>query len=1100
MLQHFEHNIDESDIPHYPGDLTDQQVIDNLRELQDVRTGGKSQNDYLREWLPKREIYLGTLIGREAPPPRRDNQCQQCQRLPGCWRCLECFGSQLVCPHCLRQNHQLVPFHRVEKWTGEYFRPGGLWEVGIRLYLGHNGKRCPVQLPLNESTHGTSIGAEGYVGNGIQSAAENNYWSGTSLAADEYSRNGTRDAAEVTDTHDIGPTPANNDEESFTSQLLADPEIPTLFELDDGDDEDINLYEELDTSFHNQPRPRAEDNDGIPFKVIIHTSGVHYLPVRTCTCRSAMLPLDLQYLEMGLFATSFQNIRTLFTLEVLEDFRVTNLECKTSGYQYYQKLRRITSPSFPKQVLNRYRELRRLSRQYRNLILHKIHGQGHSEQALKAYMELKYPQQGSEMHPDQEPFGSITPPEPGQTRNNSSSRQSEPNEDSERNDTTSRLEVDPGDSDPNNMSPEPPSRNEPDKRGSLTLFCPACPQPGVNLPDDWVLEADSDIYIRSYVADGNFKADHLNQKNEGDDVWLSVGEGFMTDPGPYKEHIKEAISLAPRYKREPTCHNYHAQKAENRVSPGKRVRGIGAHACARHGCFCPNSVVDFDKGEKQMHMDWSLTQARETTNTKGITRHLEIYDINCQYCVNLMKRLTDSTKMHWPPSVKITFAIGLFHVHGHKSECLYNYASTYIPGVGIIDGEILEPLWSVLNDTSRSTRSATTAHRAEVLDDHMGDSNWKKTINMAATIAAKYKRAGEQSGITEAFYRNLTEQQPPELVDTWEQEIKQAEFDRDQGVSDAMSQVMASKVKTAAGRQEIELHLSNMELTSSGATGKAAWISSGLKLEQAQLELRSHVRKLGTHPSTAQQLDLVNKRRSMRTRVEAFSRTALTFLGEEALESIQGVNTPVLDDEVSDDEIADIGNVNITRADPERQPLPFPSALLDDYFRDLEEGMAHQLKGLQKLELRIRQGHAEDCLEAVRSALIQLSWQYKYQVRMADSVYTGTRAWDGVKLLNASWKLHKKIYNANRIAMIRIAGHSEEDIMQIRREFPVLYDHDCKHSAAISDPNVRGGSSDRLSWIWRSRQGLNADNQLYSFVLTGSELGHKETDGKKNYP
>lgn len=46
----------------------------------------------------------------------------------------------------------------------------------------------------------------------------------------------------------------------------------------------------------------------------------------------------------------------------------------------------------------------------------------------------------------------------------------------------------------------------------------------------------------------------------------------------------------------------------------------------------------------------------------------------------------------------------------------------------MIDGEILETLWSVLNDISRSTRTATLAHRMEVLDDHMGDSNWKKII------------------------------------------------------------------------------------------------------------------------------------------------------------------------------------------------------------------------------------------------------------------------------------------------------------------------------------------------------------------------------------
>ncbi|KAH9478866.1 hypothetical protein JR316_0009328 [Psilocybe cubensis] len=1044
-FQNHEHNILEEEIPHYPGDLTDQQVLDNLRQLDDDRTGGKSQNDYLREWLPKREVYLGTMIGGEAPDPDLNGQCQQCQGMSGVWRCCQCFGSRILCSECLRRNHQFTPFHRVEKWTGLYFRPGALWEVGVKLYLGHNGKRCP--YPTDPSHLG---------------------WDGGNNSSGSHGHGGNNSPV-FEDEHglDLDPLPASNDQESFTAQLLADPEVPHLVELDDGDDEDDDLFEEVDTTYLDQPRPKAADNNGIPFKAIVHTSGVHYLPVRTCTCRSVRLPsIDLQYLEMGLFAASFENVQTVFTVEVLEDFRMDNLECKTSAYQYYQKLRRLTSPAFPKKVLNRYRELRRLSREYRDLVLRRQYGEGHTREAVVPYyrhchdsspermgINVSDPIDGGSDSPSQE-VGMSTdpslghggldgPPVPQMTR------------------TEDHPEVE-------------------DRRGKLALFCPACPQPGINLPDTWIDDADRQVLVilQGYVADGNFKADHLNQKNEGDDVWLSVGEGYMTAPGPYKEHIKEAISLAPRYKREQTCHNYHAQKAENRVSPGKRVRGIGAHACARHGCFCPSSVVDFDKGEKQMHMDWSLTQARETTNTQGITKHLEIYDINCQYCVNLARRLSESTKMHWPPSVKMIFAIGLFHVHGHKTECLYNYASTYVPGVGIIDGEILEPLWSVLNDTSRSTRSATTAHRAEVLDDHMGDSNWKKTINMAATIAAKFKRAREQSGITDRFYRGITDQQDSGLINTWEDEISKAEADREQGVADAVGKVMASKVKTAAGRQEIELHLSNMELTSNGATGKAAWISSGLKLEQAQLELRDHVRKLGKHPSTAQKLDLVNKRRSMRTRVEAFCRSAMTFMGEDVLEDIQGDIAPILDYEVSDNDDPDLGNVNITRADPERQPLPFPSAVKQDFFDGLDAGTNLILKGLRKLELQIRHGHAEDCLEAVRSALIQLSWQYKYQVRTADSVYMGTRAWDGVKLLNASWKLHRRLYNTNRQKMIYLsAGVRDED--NIRKQYPILQVHDCKHSNAVSDPNIRGGSSDRLSWIWRSRQGLDNDNQLY---------------------
>ena len=48
----------------------------------------------------------------------------------------------------------------------------------------------------------------------------------------------------------------------------------------------------------------------------------------------------------------------------------------------------------------------------------------------------------------------------------------------------------------------------------------------------------------------------------------------------------------------------------------------------------------------------------------------------------------------------------------------------------MVDGEILETLWSTLNHISPSMRTASLAHRTEVLDDHMNDSNWKKTVSI----------------------------------------------------------------------------------------------------------------------------------------------------------------------------------------------------------------------------------------------------------------------------------------------------------------------------------------------------------------------------------
>jgi hypothetical protein len=136
---------------------------------------------------------------------------------------------------------------------------------------------------------------------------------------------------------------------------------------------------------------------------------------------------DIQLLKMGLFPASFTRIRTAFTLRVLDAYRLDNLVCNTTAYQFYKRLRRLTSPAFPHTVpvsypnnsgfgfltsllQNRYRELMRVGRQWRNLKYRKWHGFGHM-----------------------------------------------------------------------NREPQP---------GELALFCAACPQPGINLPENWKDDPD----------------------------------------------------------------------------------------------------------------------------------------------------------------------------------------------------------------------------------------------------------------------------------------------------------------------------------------------------------------------------------------------------------------------------------------------------------------------------------------------------------------------------------------------------------------------------------------------------------------------------------
>jgi hypothetical protein len=118
----------------------------------------------------------------------------------------------------------------------------------------------------------------------------------------------------------------------------------------------------------------------------------------------------------------------------------------------------------------------------------------------------------------------------------------------------------------------------------------------------------------------------------------------------------------------------------------------------------------------------------------GIKRSLLVYDIFCQWRVNFDTRVKGSPYLSIPEGMTITGGIGDFHVKGHVDECFARFALTFIVGTGVIDGEIVETLWSVLNETSRSAKGATLAHRNEILDDHMNHSNWKKLIGMGALL------------------------------------------------------------------------------------------------------------------------------------------------------------------------------------------------------------------------------------------------------------------------------------------------------------------------------------------------------------------------------
>jgi len=397
-----------------------------------INVGPQTQKDYILQFVDRIDSLLEALLSREDLP-KEHSTCSHCSgNLWAVWRCQDCSLATPMCRKCMRNTHQENPFHRVQCWTGTHFRAAELWEVGTYILVPHYaGQRLCDTLTFQkehleefeqqkdraEQVKLTSLFVSGPT---PRSAAP----SGSAYGLDEDPViEGVGDDAEMCNELDD-----ELDDEAFEKYLddlhqqVDDNEATdgtTFFtEADDtapvshADDDIVGFPPYLPDKFtfgtdnEYQQIPKADAfNNG--YVRIVHTNGIHHLAMVSCPCRGAeLLPVDL--VACRLLPASFVNIRTLFSAQLLDLFRLCNLELKASVYQFYQLLRRLTMPLAPAGVVDLYNEFRRMSRLWRWMKKLKWAGVGHSG---KTAMDVK--------------------------------------------------------------------------RGELANYCPACPQPHINLPEKW---------------------------------------------------------------------------------------------------------------------------------------------------------------------------------------------------------------------------------------------------------------------------------------------------------------------------------------------------------------------------------------------------------------------------------------------------------------------------------------------------------------------------------------------------------------------------------------------------------------------------------------
>lgn len=391
---------------------------------------------------------MQAFLEREALPAAK---CSHCAVKLGRWRCRDCMFPTLQCRKCMRELHQHEPLHRIECWTGKFFRPAAMWEVGGYILIRHCGELTPCETLQSYKKHLDDIQIE-------QDNVDQRSCHAAAAAVnipDSFCNDNETIRSTVSDENNYNKDKRTDDlilaeMDRLNSQRLekGGDEVDEILQEDDDEAGEKDCDNEAMTGFsgylktadgtvksgaanadtanagtanlgaahsvssiwsENAPEgtvePRKDALNNL-YTRIAHSNGIHHLAVITCSCRGVgRVPIDLMYSR--LVPTSFSKIRTLFTTMALDTFRLANLEMKASAYQYFELIHRLTSKT-TSNVPDLYSDLRKVSRAWRWMKKLKWAGFGHKT-------------------------ADATRP----------------------------------------------------AAGELTVFCPACPQPNVNLPSNW---------------------------------------------------------------------------------------------------------------------------------------------------------------------------------------------------------------------------------------------------------------------------------------------------------------------------------------------------------------------------------------------------------------------------------------------------------------------------------------------------------------------------------------------------------------------------------------------------------------------------------------
>ncbi|KAK0499303.1 hypothetical protein EDD18DRAFT_1460281 [Armillaria luteobubalina] len=309
------------------------------------------------------------------------------------------------------------------------------------------------------------------------------------------------------------------------------------------------------------------------------------------------------------------------------------------------------------------------------------------------------------------------------------------------------------------------------KPGECAVLCPACLQPGINMVD--TRQGEKAYLDHLFIAvDANFRLKRNNVSSDEQDPGLNAGYAYFVENQAFKNYLQKYSDLLPEETN--TCNNHDAIKLAQLCGKGTAVSGVGAVVCAQHDMRRPLSVVDLQKGEAYLNMDYAVLSTLQCNMPQQLVIS---YNIACQWTVNLWNWIAIYGPGMAPPQ-RPENVIGLvpkFHLPAHIFQCQQNFSFNWTPHVRHTDGKAPERGWMCSNLVASSTKEMMAGSRRDTLDDHWGDHNWRKVTSISEQLLRKIKEAVPEMVDHHAALEDFSQSISKELshhVQEWTQLVK----------------------------------------------------------------------------------------------------------------------------------------------------------------------------------------------------------------------------------------------------------------------------------------------------------------------------------------